>query len=113
MTLIEELKIDNLNVRFYDGIDFEMIKNHRGNDYLIFFIKSWKCEIKKWERDIKLNKILYDKENNEFDVHNMSNDFISIYQVGDDLFSIVDVVKKRIINSKSLSVFPWKIGEVV
>ena len=62
MILIEELKIEFQTVKFYDGIDFEMIRNHRGNDFLVFFIKSWKEEILKWERDSKLNTLLYNKD---------------------------------------------------
>ena len=100
MILIEELKIEFKTIRFYDGIDFEMINNHRGNDFLIFFIKSWKEEIIKWERDSKLNILLHNKNYSDFDVHNMENNYVSIYQVGDNIDNILDVVKKRIINKQ-------------
>jgi hypothetical protein len=113
MTLIEEMKIEYQTVRFYDGIDFEMIHNHRGNDFLVFFIKSWKEEIIKWERDSKLNTLLYNKDYNDFDVHNMENNFVSIYQVGENIEGVLDVVKKRIINKQDNTIFPWNIEGIV
>jgi len=113
MILIEELKIDYKTVRFYDGIDFEMIYNHRGNEFLIFFIKSWKEEIIKWERDSKLNTLLNNKDYTDFDVHNMENNYVSIYQVGDNIDVVLDVVKKRIINKQDHTVFPWNIEGIV
>jgi hypothetical protein len=113
MILIDEIKIEFKTIRFYDGIDFEMIHNHKGNDFLIFFIKSWKDEIKKWERDSKLNKLLYDKDYGDFDVHNMENNYVSIYQVGDNLPGVLEVVKKRLINKQDHTVFPWNIEGIV
>lgn len=113
MTLIDELKIEFRTIRFYDGIDFDMIHNHKGNDFLIFFIKSWKDEIKKWERDSKLNKLLYDKDYIDFDVHNMENNYVCIYQVGDNLPGVLEVVKKRLINKQDPTVFPWNIEGIV
>lgn len=113
MILIDEIKIEFKTIRFYDGIDFEMIHNHKGNDFLIFFIKSWKDEIKKWKRDSKLNKLLYDKDYSDFDVHNMENNYVSIYQVGDNLSGVLEVVKKRLINKQDHTVFPWNIEGIV
>lgn len=113
MTLIEEFQIEYKTVRFYDGIDFEMIYNHRGNDFLIFFIKSWKEEIKRWMRDSKLNTLLYNKDYIDFDVHNMESNYVSIYQVGDNIDDVLDVVKKRIINKQDHTVFPWNIEGIV
>lgn len=113
MILIEEFKIEYQTVRFYDGIDFEMIHNHRGNEFLIFFIKSWKGEIIKWERDSKLNTLLDNKDYKDIDVHNMENNYVSIYQVGDNIDNILDVVKKRIINKQDHTIFPWNIEDIV
>ena len=113
MILIDEFKIEYKTVRFYDGIDFEVIYKHKGNDFLIFFIKSWKDEIIKWERDSKLNKLLNNKDYIDFDVHNMENNYVSIYQVGDNLSVVIDVVKKRIINRQDHTVFPYKIRDIV
>jgi hypothetical protein len=113
MILIEELKIEYKIVRLYDGIDFEMIYNHRGNDFLIFFIKSWKEEVIKWERDFKLNKLLNNEDYIDFDIHNMENNYVSIYQVSDNMCEILDVVKKRLINKKDYTVFPWNIEGII
>ena len=113
MILIEELKIEYNTIRFYDGIDFEMIHNHRGNDFLIFFIKSWKEEIIKWERDSKLNTLLNNKDYTDFDVHNMENNYFSIYQVVDNIDGVLYVVKKRLINKQDHTVFPWNIEGIV
>jgi hypothetical protein len=98
MVLIEEFKIEYTTVRLYDGIDFDMIHNHRGNDFLIFFIKSWKEEILKWERDSKLNKLLNNKDYSDLDLHNIENNYVSIYQVGDNLSVVLGVVRERLIN---------------
>jgi hypothetical protein len=75
-----------------------MIHNHRGNDFLIFFIKSWKEEILKWERDSKLNKLLNNKDYSDLDLHNIENNYVSIYQVGDNLSVVLGVVRERLIN---------------
>jgi hypothetical protein len=113
MTLIEEFQIEYQTVKFYEGIDFEMIHNYKEKDFLIFFINSWKEEIIKWKRDSKLNTLLYNDDYSCFDVHNIENNFVSIYQVGDNLSVVIDVVKKRIINRQDHTLFPYKIRDIV
>lgn len=113
MILIEEMKIECQTVRFYEGIDFEMIYNHKGNDFLIFFITSWKEEVIKWKRDYKLNTLLHNKDYRDFDIQNMENNYVSIYQVGDNITSVLEVVKKRIINKQDHVIFPWNIEGIL
>ena len=70
-------------------------------------------EIIKWKRDSKLNTLLYNDDYSCFDVHNIENNFVSIYQVGDNLSVVIDVVKKRIINRQDHTLFPYKIRDIV
>jgi hypothetical protein len=72
MDLIEEISLGSYSVSFYDGIDFEMIKNHDSKNLLIFFVDSWVDEVIIYERNCKLKSIL-DGTDNEFNIHNISN----------------------------------------
>ena len=43
----------------------------------------------------------------------MENNYISIYQVGENIDGVLDVVKKRIINKQDNTIFPWNIEGIV
>ena len=60
MILIEEIKVDNTNIRFYDGIDFNEILNHAkdgSNGFIFCYIDSWEKEVKSYESDSKIVSI--------------------------------------------------------
>jgi len=99
MRLIEEINITTSIIRFYDGIDFDMIRDHTTEDFLIFFIDSWSTEVKKWERDNKINNIL-NNIYNDFNPSEINNNFILIYQTSGDLDLVYKTVRDRLLDKE-------------
>ena len=61
MRLIDEIVVKNINIKFFDGVDFDLVFKHPkdGSDgFLIFFIKSWMDEIKIYNRNSKIESVL-------------------------------------------------------
>lgn len=109
LTLIEKIEISGVETYFYDGIDFEMIKNHKGEgDFIIFFVDNYVSEIKKWERDSRLESILNGTKFENFDSDTYRNNSIAIYQTSGNLIPVYETIKKKILNDSN-SVFPYKI----
>lgn len=107
LTLIEKIEINGINVYFYDGIDFDMIKDHNiENEFLIFFVENYVSEITKWERHRKLNSVLNGDSFEKFD--NESHRNIAIYQTSGDLIPIYKSIKEKILDSDNHD-FPYKI----
>lgn len=82
MNLIYKNKVDNLEIKYYEGIDFDIVKNHPkdgSNGMLIFFIHNWQKEVNKWKRNNLISKLLGEK-NEDYDLSNIDNNFILIYQ---------------------------------
>lgn len=82
VNLISKQTIKGVNISYYKGIDFNMINNHPkdgSNGMLIFFVENWQKEVKKWQRENKINQII---ENNsiEINIEDINNNYISIYQ---------------------------------
>jgi hypothetical protein len=100
MTLIDKIEYNNYNIFFYDGIDFNMIRDHKdtSGDFLIFFIYSWDDEVKKWKRDQKLNKLL-DDVNNDFDPNSIDKNTICIYHTNGYVMETYKVIKDKIFKS--------------
>jgi hypothetical protein len=97
MILIDKIEFNNHNIFFYDGIDFDMIKDHKdtSGDFLIFFIYSWVDEVKKWRRDQKIKTILEDIDNN-FDPDLINKNTISIYLTNGYVMETYKVIKDKI-----------------
>ena len=100
MILIDKVEYNNFNIFFYDGIDFDMIRDHNDSDgkFLIFFIYSWVDEVKKWNRDNKINNILEDM-NNDFDPDLINKNTISIYLTNGYVMETYKVIKDKIFKS--------------
>ena len=84
MILIEEISIDNMLVRFYDGIDFDIVMNHPkdGKSGFIFcFIENWVSEVKKWERNSKIDSVMGNKYFEKFQSESIENNYVAIYQL--------------------------------
>lgn len=107
MILISEEVIDQVNYRFYNGIDFDQAISHPkdGSEGMIYyFIDNWENEIKKINRDKKINMVI---DNITFDpLVEINNDYIIVYQTGSYLNQIYEAVKK---NLKSTLIYdPWQ-----
>lgn len=99
MILISKENIDGSEVRYYDGIDFDIIKSHPkdGSDgFIICFVDSWESEVKKYNRSNKLDMIIVNKEINIFNIEQIDNDFICIYQTSGMTEQVYETIKKRL-----------------
>ena len=110
MTLIEEIWLDTIKVRFFDGIDFNTIMNHPkdGSDGFIFcFIDNWVSSVKKWERESKINSVINNDKFEEFKTEDLDNNYISIYQLeGTETGVLFEVIKEKVLN-KNFNEPPW------
>jgi hypothetical protein len=109
LILIEKIEICGTDTYFYDGIDFDMIRDHKGEDgFLIFFVDSYISEVKGWERESRLNSILDGTDFEDFESEKYQNTHIAIYQTSGNLIPVYEAVKKKILETSN-RVFPFKI----
>lgn len=109
LILIEKIEVDGIDTYFYDGIDFSMIKSHKGeNGFLIFFVENYVSEIKKYERQNKLDSILEGTHIEKFDWDDYRSDYVAIYQTSGNLIPIYKSIREKILDTTN-SVFPYKI----
>jgi hypothetical protein len=100
MILIDEIIVDDVNVRFYEGIDFDQLLNHSkdGSGGFIFcFINNWVTEVKSYHRQRKLNSIVDSTNYEEFDWDQIDNNYVSVYQTeGMGIFSVYEVIRTKV-----------------
>jgi hypothetical protein len=106
MILIEEINIETCIVRFYDGIDFDMIRDHKKEEFLIFFIDNWIDSYTQWERDKKIESLLNDT-NDDFNPSAIENKWISIYQTSGNLEMTYLTIKSKLLERNS-TIEPWR-----
>ena len=106
MTLIDEINIETCIVRFYDGIDFDMIRDHKKEEFLIFFIDNWIDSYTQWERDKKIDNLL-NGTNDYFNPSEIENKWISIYQTSGNLEMTYLTIKSKLLDRNSL-IEPWR-----
>lgn len=100
LTLIENIEINGTKVFFYDGIDFDMIRDHKEEDgFLIFFVDSYISSAKAWERQSRLDSVLEDKDPEDFDSEKYQNNSVAIYQTSGNLIPVYEAIKKKILRS--------------
>lgn len=106
MTLIEKDILSGNLYHFYDGIDFDLIDRHPADGsagFLVFFIDSFINEIKKYNREKKIDSFLTEKLFLPFDTHHLNHDYVSIYQTnGVGLMTMFDVVKSKILTYQDI-----------
>ncbi len=110
MTLIETMNIDNNQINFYDGVDFDILIGHPkdgSKGFLICFLESWVNEVKIYNRNNKIKSVFNKEEYSDFEWEKINNNFISIYQAdGIGVFEIYKVIRNKFIN-KQLPESPW------
>lgn len=110
MNLIEEILIDGVVIRFFDGIDFDRLIEHpkNGRDGFIFcFMDSWTNEVKNYNRNNKLKSIINNTTYVEFEWDEINNNYISIYQSdGVDKFDMYQTIRKKV-ERKQFDMGPW------
>ncbi len=108
MTLIDEIQKDDLRVRFYDGIDFEMIRNHPidGSDgFIYFFIDRWIDTVKIYQRDCKIEEII-GHNTPSINTDDINNAYIIIYQTGGQTMMLYNMIKEKV-NRRIITNFPF------
>ena len=119
MILIDEITVDNVNVKFYEGMDFDLLLNHAkdgSNGFIFCFINNWVSEVKSYNRQRKLSSVVDDIEYEEFEWEEINNNFISVYQtegIPDVYQTIRKKVERKQFDSRSwiggMSTGAWKI----
>jgi len=99
MILISEDILDGVNVKYYDGIDLKLAQNHPkdgSNGFIFCFVDNWVNEVKKYNRESKIDNILSDEEVIDFDMDNLNNSYICIYQTDGNLEQVYNAIKGNI-----------------
>jgi len=107
MTLIDETIVNEMSVRFYNGIDFDMIMNHPNDGsegFIYFFIDKWVSEVKAQERENKINSLI-GKDTTKFDINEIDNNYVAIYQTDGQTMSVYEVIRNKVNNN--ISNYPW------
>lgn len=110
MILIEEVFIDGVKIRFFNGIDFNEIMKHPkdGSGGFIFsFIDNWVSEVKKWERESKINSLIENIYFDKFKSQDIENNYVAIYQLdGIEYEVLYKIIREKVIN-KNFPEHPW------
>lgn len=99
MILISEEKIQDNNVKYYKGIDFNIAQKHPkdgSGGFLFFFVDKWVDEVKKYNRESKIDNIINNKPINDID--KLDNNYICIYQTNGNFDIIYESIKNNINN---------------
>lgn len=97
LTLIEKAEIDGTDVFFYDGIDFDMIRDHKAEDgFLIFFVDCYDSAAKAWKRQSQIESILDGREIEDLDSEKYQNSHVAIYQTSGNLMPVYEAIKKKL-----------------
>jgi hypothetical protein len=111
MILIDEIIVDNVNIKFYEGMDFDLLLNHNrdGSDGFIFcFIESWVNEVKSYNRQRKVVSLVDNTNYEEFEWEEINNNYISVYQTeGMDIHSVYEAIRSKV-ERKQLEQRPWE-----
>lgn len=110
MILIETIEVDSNKISFYNGIDFDVLKNHPkdGSEGFIFcFVENFVTEVQSHKRQNKINSVLTSDISKEFDTKDIENNYIAIYQLqGTEPGVLFEVIKQKVI-TKNFPEHPW------
>lgn len=111
MTLIDEIVVMDIPVKFYEGINFDDVIKHPkdGSDgFIIFFINKWAEEVHLYNRDKKIDSIINNSKFREFESEDIENSYVSIYQVdGVGIEEMYKTIRGKIEN-KNFPNQPWE-----
>ena len=101
MTLIEKIRIGDKDVRIYDGIDFEIIRGHSrsgADGFIVCFVQNFKNETQSFERENKIQDLLSDSQRRNFQLTDLDNNFLIIYQIPiSDQALLLEIIKEKIL----------------
>lgn len=98
MRLIEKYRHDSHDILFYEGIDFDVIREHRDDsgEFLVFYIESWKYEIDRYRREKRIDEVL-DGEADLFDPDLIQKNTVAIYLTNGHLEPTHQAIKKKLV----------------
>jgi hypothetical protein len=100
MILIDEIEIKGTIIKFYDGIDIDTVLSHPkdGSHGIIYcFFDSWKDELKKYNRDLKITSILENIKNHSIKSSlEIDNDYTIMYQTNGYTEEVYKAVKNQL-----------------
>ena len=100
MILIDEIIVDNVDVKFYEGMDVDKLLNHPkdgSNGFIYCFIDNWVNEIKTYNRQRKISSVIDDIKYKEFEWDSINNNYICIYQTEGMLIKdVYETIRKKV-----------------
>ena len=100
MILIDEIIVDNVKVKFYEGMDVDKLLNHPkdgSNGFIYCFIDNWVNEIKTYNRQRKISSVIDDIKYKEFEWDNINNNYICVYQTEGMLIKdVYETIRKKL-----------------
>lgn len=110
MIFIDEVQIDGIKVRFFEGIDFDELINHPKNGskgFIFCFIDNWVNDIKTYNRQNKIKSIVNNTDYKDFDWEDINNNYIAIYQSdGIGFFEMYKTIRQKV-ERKQFDIKPW------
>ena len=106
MILIDEIIVNDINIKFFNGIDLEMISKHPNDGsggMLYFFVDKWSLVEQNYNRQNTINSLLNESED-IIDINNIDNNYIVIYQTNGDTETVYSCVKDKL---KTFGDDPW------
>jgi len=102
MTLIEKVEYKGIDVKFYNGVDFDFLLKHPkdgSKGFIYCFMDSWITEVKSYNRNNKLKSIIENKEYSDFEWESINNNYIAIYQAdGIDIYLLYRTIRDKVLN---------------
>jgi hypothetical protein len=101
MTLFDEFDINGDIVRFYDGIDYEFVRNYDKQEFIVIFIEDWAKEQISFIREAKINSLFDGSEYKELE--DINNNYIMIYQTSGYLEIVAESIKKKLLSNANIN----------
>ncbi len=103
MVLVDEHidKDSGVTMKFYFGLDFQKVLSHPkdGSGGMIFcFVDNYTDSKKSYERERKINNILNDIEFEDFEIDQINNSYVCIYQTSGYQNEVYKSIKEKMIN---------------
>ena len=95
MILFDEFDVNGRTIKFYDGIDYEFVRNYDKKEFIVIFIEDWSKEQISFVRDAKINSLFDGPEYKELE--DINNNYIAIYQTSGYLEIVADSIKKKLL----------------
>ncbi len=94
MILFDEFDVNGDTIKFYDGIDYEFVRNYDKEEFIVIFIEDWGKEQLSFTRDAKINSLFGGQEYKKLE--DINNYYITIYQTSGYLGIVSDSIKKKL-----------------